>query len=137
MAVVGWQVGLRLGDALDSSGYVPWGLALTIVGVALGALAVPYVMVVLFRVVLQRLRDLSISAFVAAIAGLILGLVVASLVSIPLSRISGWPGIWIPVGLSINFGVLGVAVMVGTVPYGKEPPPVTEPVALSTKTVKV
>ena len=113
LGVAGWQVGLELGDALDSPGYMPWGLASTIVGAALGALAVPYVVVASLRVVLQRLQDLSISAFVAVIAGLILGLVVAALVSIPLARISGWQGIWIPVGLSITFGVLGIAVMVG------------------------
>ena len=113
LGVAGWQAGLALGDALDSPGFTPWGLASAIAGAVLGALAVPYLVVASLRVVLQRLRDLSSSVFVAAIAGLILGLVVAVLLSIPLARISGWPGIWVPVFLSTTFAGLGIAVMVG------------------------
>ena len=129
LGVAGWQAGLALGSAPDSQGFIPWGLASAIAGVVLGALAVPYVVVTSLRAVRRSLRDLSSSAFMAAVAGLILGLVIAAFVSIPLARISGWPGIWIPVGLSVVFALLGIVVMVSReqdlselLPAGKHSP---------------
>ena len=109
LGVVGWQVWELLGDTPD---FLPWGLAATIVGVVVGAAATPYFTIVLLRLALVRLRLVSGPAFLAGTAGLVLGLVVAALISIPLARISGWPGIWVPVALSALLGFLGIAVAV-------------------------
>ena len=111
LGLAGWQGGEALGDAVDSPGFMPWGLALAIAGVVVGAALTPYAVILPLRRMLRALRAVSTAAFVAGVAGLILGLVVAALVSIPLARISGWPGVWIPVGLSAVFGLLGVVVM--------------------------
>ncbi len=112
LGVGGWQAGLWLGDVLDASGFLPWGLVLTIVGAGLGAAVTPYVALGPLRKSLQRLQELPSSTLLAGIAGLVMGLVVAALVSIPLARISGWPGVWIPVALSTLFAFFGIAVMV-------------------------
>ena len=109
LGVVGWQVWEWLGDTPD---FLPWGLTATIVGVVVGAAATPYFTIVPLRLALVRLRLVSGPAFLAGTAGLVLGLVVAALISIPLARISGWPGIWVPVALSALLGFLGVALAV-------------------------
>ena len=109
LGVVGWWVWEWIGDTPD---FLPWGLSATIAGVAVGAAATPYFTTVPLRLALVRLRLVSASAFLAGTAGLVLGLVVAALISIPLARISGWPGIWVPVALSALLGFLGVAVAV-------------------------
>ena len=109
LGVVGWQVWEWLGDTPD---FLPWGLTATIVGVVVGAAGTPYFTIVPLRLALVRLRLVDGPAFLAGTAGLVLGLVVAGLISIPLARISGWPGIWVPVALSALLGFLGVALAV-------------------------
>ena len=110
LGVVGWQVWEWLGDTPD---LLPWGLSAAIVGVAVGAVATPYFTVVPLRLALVRLRLVSGPALLVGAAGLVLGLVVAALISIPLARISGWPGIWVPVALSVLLGFLGIQLALG------------------------
>ncbi len=112
LGLVGWQSGEVLGDAIESPGFLPWGLALGIAGAAVGAAATPYITIVPLRSALRRLQAVSGATFVAGIIGLVLGLAVAALVSIPVARIEGWPGTWIPLGLSVALGFLGIMVMV-------------------------
>ena len=107
--MVGWQLWEWLGDIPD---FLPWGLTATIVGVVVGAAASPYLTIIPLRLALVRLRLVSGPTFLAGTAGLVLGLVVAALISIPLARLSGWPGVWVPVAMSALLGFLGVAVAV-------------------------
>jgi uncharacterized protein YacL len=44
--------------------------------------------------------------------GLIVGLTVAALLSVAFSRLPGWPGVAIPIALSVLLGPLGIAIMV-------------------------
>ncbi|MEE8443688.1 MAG: PIN domain-containing protein [Dehalococcoidia bacterium] len=111
LGVGGWQIGLLLGDALESPGFFFWGLIGTIVGVVLGGAVTPYVTVVPARAFRNILQEVPASRIVAGIVGLIVGLVVAVLVSTPLTRISGWPGVWIPVALSVIFALAGVLLL--------------------------
>jgi uncharacterized protein YacL len=47
----------------------------------------------------------------SGVAGLLLGLVVAVLLSVPISRIPGWPGIVLPIALSLFMAYLGANLM--------------------------
>ena len=80
-------------------------------GVLLGGAVTPYVTLIPGHVMFRTLRETSASRIVAGTLGLIIGLIVAALVSTPLARIPGWPGIWIPVALSILFASAGVLIM--------------------------
>jgi len=111
LGIGGWQAGRLLGDALESPGFLYWGLIATIAGVLLGGLVTPYLTVVPTQGILRAVQDTPASRIAAGTIGLVLGLVVAVLVSMPLARIPGWPGIWIPVALSVVFACAGVLVM--------------------------
>jgi len=134
LGLVGWQAGEVLGDALESPGFLPWGLALSIAGAAVGAAATPYITIVPLRSALRRLQGVSSATFIAGTIGLVLGLAVAALVSIPIARIPGWPGTWIPLGLSVAVGFLGIMVMVSRehdllqlLPEARQSPRITPP----------
>ena len=111
LGVGGWQAGQLLGETSGSSGFLPWGLVGTVVGVVVGGVLTPYVALVPARRILRVSQDISASRIVAGTLGLAIGLIVAVLVSTPLARISGWPGIWIPVTLSVLFASVGALVM--------------------------
>lgn len=111
LGIGGWQAGELIGNALGSPGFLFWGLIGTIAGVLLGGVLTPYVTVVPIRGLLRAMQETPASRIVAATIGLVVGLVVAVLVSTPLTRIPGWSGIWIPVALSVVFGCAGVLVM--------------------------
>jgi uncharacterized protein YacL len=104
-------IGLLLGGVFEPRGFMPWGLSSTVVGVVAGVALAPYLLVAPIRGVLQRIGEVQGSKFLAALSGLILGLVIAVLVSIPLARLSGWPGTLLPLILSGVFALLGIAVM--------------------------
>ena len=108
----GWQAGESLGNTLGSSGFIPWGLAGVLAGVLVGGILTPYLMVVPMRGVLKSMQDVPASKIIAGTFGLVIGLIVAVLVSTPLARISGPPGIWIPVAISVLFASFGAAVMI-------------------------
>ena len=111
LGIVGWRVGLLIGETTGSSGFLPWGLVGTVVGVVVGGVLTPYITLVPARWTRRVLQETSASRIVAGTLGLVIGLIVAVLVSAPLSRISGWPGIWIPVTLSVLFASAGALIM--------------------------
>ena len=108
----GWQAGESLGTTLGSPGFVPGGLAGVVTGVLVGGLFAPYLVVVPLRSVLRAMQDVPASRIIAGTLGLVIGLIVAVLVSTPLARIPGWPSIWIPVAISVLFASFGAAVMI-------------------------
>ena len=107
----GWWVGQLTGEAPWLPGSLSRGIIGAVVGVLLGGLLTPYITVAPARGILRTLQGASASRVVTGALGLVIGLVFAVLVSTPLARIPGWPGIWIPVALSILFAVAGVLVM--------------------------
>jgi len=108
----GWRAGILIGDAVDNPGFIPWGLGVLLAGIASGILLTPYLVLRPITRASRAFADVSFSTFVSGTAGLILGLTVAALLSVPLSSIPGWPGVAIPVTLSILMGALGTAIMV-------------------------
>jgi uncharacterized protein YacL len=86
---------------------MPWGLVLTLVGCVLGLAITPYITILPLRRLLDYTERIPTPVFVSALLGLIAGLMIAALISIPFFRISGWLGWGIPAMLSLLLGFLG------------------------------
>ena len=112
-AFLGWRLGGVVSDFTSPTNtgegqLLPWGLALTLAGIPVGALIVPYLMFSPWRKFADFLRDIPGPTLVASVIGLLVGLIVASLISIPLYiRLDGWMGWGIPTIVSISLGLLG------------------------------
>ena len=108
-AVLGWRLG---GVVLEfSSGkeqFLPWGLALTLAGVPVGALVAPYLTFKPWRKSADYISSIPGSTLLSGTIGLLVGLVIASLISIPLYSLSGWLGWGVPVMVSLFLGLFGM-----------------------------
>jgi uncharacterized protein YacL len=116
-AALGGAVGLVLatsGDGLfarnDNAGALlaAWVVAWIVVGFAI----LPYLTVVPAVWLVLRVEELSTAEFVAAVLGLLIGLLMGLLLGAPLSGLSQPWGTWLPLGVSILFGLgmLGLTV---------------------------
>ena len=87
---------------------MPWNVALTLAGKAAGGLVSPFI---LFRPLtkgLDLLNQIPGSTLVAGTIGLVVGLVIAALISIPLFSLGGWLGWGVPLIISFSLGFLGL-----------------------------
>jgi uncharacterized protein YacL len=73
--------------------------------VAVGALLLPYLTVVPADRLIRGVRSMSTAEFVASIAGLVIGLLIALLLGLPLSVLPEPFGRYLPIGVSICFGL--------------------------------
>jgi len=108
--VGGWQASILLGRYTALDGYMPWGLITTLMGMAVGGIIAPYITV---RPVSRLFRSLSYipsSTLLAGFVGLLLGLVLAALISIPFFRLGGWLGWGVPSMITLALGILGLSV---------------------------
>jgi uncharacterized protein YacL len=83
-------------------------LALTLTGLPIGAFLAPYLTIKPWRKVADYLDSIPGSSLIAGTVGLLVGLVVASLVSIPLYSLDGWKGWGVPVIVSLILGLCGL-----------------------------
>ncbi|MCH2505179.1 MAG: PIN domain nuclease [Dehalococcoidia bacterium] len=108
-AVLGWRLGGIVSEL--SSGkeqFLPWGLALTLAGVPVGALVAPYLTFKPWRKSADYISSIPGSTLLSGTIGLLVGLVIASLISIPLYSLSGWLGWGVPVMVSLFLGLFGM-----------------------------
>jgi len=108
-AVLGWRLGGIVSEF--SSGkeqFLPWGLALTLAGVPVGALVAPYLTFKPWRKSADYISSIPGSTLLVGTIGLLVGLVIASLISIPLYSLSGWLGWGVPVMVSLFLGLFGM-----------------------------
>ena len=90
LGVIGWRLGLYISHlSSDTEEFIPWGLASTLTGLIIGGVLVPYLILMPWRMSAKYIDSLPGSALLSGTAGLLVGLVVASLVSIPLYTLSG------------------------------------------------
>jgi len=109
LGVIGWQLGLFISESsTDRAEFIPWGLGLTLAGAIIGGILVPYLILKLWRMSAKYIDSLSGSALISGTVGLLVGLVVASLVSIPLYSLSGWPSWGVPVVMHVVLGLFGL-----------------------------
>ena len=108
-AVLGWRLGGIVSEM--SSGkeqFLPWGLALTLAGVPVGALVAPYLTFKPWRKSADYISSIPGSTLLSGTIGLLVGLVIASLISIPLYSLNGWLGWGVPVMVSLFLGLFGI-----------------------------
>ena len=108
-AGLGWRRGGIVSEF--SSGkeqFLPWGLALTLAGVPVGALVAPYLTFKPWRKSADYISSIPGSTLLSGTIGLLVGLVIASLISIPLYSLSGWVGWGVPVMVSLFLGLFGM-----------------------------
>ena len=107
----GWVLGLWVGASVDEQAPVPWGLGGMLTGGVIGLAVTPYLVLTPIQWTRRVFIDMSFSTLVSGTLGLVVGLVVAALISASLSKLPGWPGVTAPIGLSVVLGSLGMAVM--------------------------
>ena len=109
LGVIGWRLGLYISKlSSDKEEFLLWGLALTLAGAIIGGVLIPYFILKSRRMSVEFIDSLPGSALISATAGLLVGLVVASLISIPLYTLSGWPGWGVPVIVNVVLGFSGL-----------------------------
>jgi uncharacterized protein YacL len=109
-AAVGALVGLGFVLAQESpfekTGSPGLVMAIWIVAwVSVGFLVLPYLTVVPAMKLLRAVREMSTAEFVAAVAGLVVGLLIALLLGLPLAALPEPYGRYLPLGVSICFGL--------------------------------
>ena len=108
-AVLGWQLGYTL-DSTQEQFKVIFLLALAC-GV-LGATISPYLVTTGIRYARKRLGVFPTADLIGGGVGMIVGLIIAALLTIPLAQLPGILGAIFPILTAIIFGYLGVQVMV-------------------------
>jgi uncharacterized protein YacL len=100
--------GLFTGRDYGGALLAAWVVAWIVVGFAI----LPYLTVVPAQWLVRRVEELSTAEFVAAVLGLLIGLLMGLLLAIPLSGLAEPWATWLPLGVSILFGLgmLGLTV---------------------------
>jgi len=105
-----WPVGLTIGREFEVPGFLPWGLAMMILGVMIGLIVLPYLLARGISKIRQSVYRLPFSTIISGTSGLVVGLLMASTLSATVSQIDGWLGVLISVGVSLTLGSLGLLV---------------------------
>ena len=111
LAILGWQMGEYL-DARTAEPDYRYILVLSLSGAALGLLLTPYLTSRPFFAVRRHIGRMPAQQLVAAIAGLVIGLIIAALLAIPISLLPEPIDALLSFGGVVVFGYMGVAIMV-------------------------
>jgi len=111
LAIAGVFLGASIADELGGSPY-QYGVLFLLVGALAGLVITPYLTVRPFAAIRKRIRQASAQHLVAGALGLIVGLVIAALVSFPLSFLPAPFRQVLPFVAAVVFGSLGL--LVGT-----------------------
>ena len=107
-AFLGWRLGGIVSDFSPKEGqFFPWALVLTLAGLPVGALIAPYLTFKPWRKGADYFSSIPGASLAGCIIGLLVGLVVASLISIPLYTLDGWMGWGVPIIVSLTLGLFG------------------------------
>ncbi len=113
LASVGWRLGTSLAGQTVSEAEVMRGvLSLSLAGAALGLLLTPYLTTQPFAWIHRKVRQLPANQLIAGGAGLLLGLLLAALLTPPLAQLPGVLGQVMPFVAALVFGYAGIQVMV-------------------------
>ena len=106
--VLGWRLGAYVPELDGGRQLVPWGILLAVVGVPVGALLTPYLVLKPWRKSVGYLSTIPSPTLLSAALGALLGLVFAALISIPFYTLNGWMAWGIPLIVSLTFGSTGL-----------------------------
>jgi len=107
--ILGWRLGRYVSELSTGQERLwPWGLVLALTGVPLGALVAPYITLKPLRKGVEFINGIPGTTLLAGTIGLLVGLVVASLFSIPLYTLNGWLGLVLPLVVTFALGITGM-----------------------------
>lgn len=112
LAFAGLKLGVTLGDMAGEAGapLQVWGLVISLVGALTGLIVTPFVTTRPARSIRARLVQMPSEMLVSALIGLIMGLIVAALLSFPLSLLPSPFDQVLPFAGAVAFSYLGIAV---------------------------
>ncbi len=106
---LGWRLGGMVSQVSTSKEeFLPWGLALSLSGLPIGAFVMPYITTVPLGKGIDRFNQVPAATLMSGTIGLFIGLVFASLLSVPLYSLEGWHGWGVPLMLSFGLGSMGL-----------------------------
>ena len=106
--VLGWRMGRAVSEFSPGPERLLWPWGLLLAGLPLGALVAPYLTLKPLHKTIDYLNGIPGSTLVAGILGLLVGLIVASLIAIPLYTLSGWFGWGLPFVVTFTLGMTGL-----------------------------
>ncbi|MDQ4074623.1 MAG: PIN domain-containing protein [Chloroflexota bacterium] len=109
LAIAGWRLGVNLAGGTVTEGEALRGvIVLSLAGAVLGLLVTPYLTNRPFAWIQQRIRQLPANQLLAGALGLASGLLLAALLTPPLSQLPGPLGQLLPVIATLFLGYAGV-----------------------------
>ena len=91
---------------------LPYAVGAAVVGALLGFLVTPYITVYPVNWFRNYLNKVSSATLLYSLIGLVIGLIIAALATIPLSRLPGALSSILPFAAAVLFGYLGVAIAI-------------------------
>lgn len=113
LALVGWALGPVVERNVLLAQPVPWNIVLSALGAVVGLAVSPYLTIRPFRWARKTLQSVPTQLLLTGTLGLVAGLIVGALLSLPLSLLPGLWGKVLPVVVSLVLGYMGMSV-VGT-----------------------
>ena len=116
LAFLGWVAGewafkwLPITQAPVARGY--YRFFMTFIGALIGFASAPYLTVVPYRALRQRLHEVSARALIMGAIGLVIGLIIAALLALPLSMLPGLWGQVLPFVAALVLGLLSMTILV-------------------------
>src|SRR5206468_571825 len=111
LAIAGVYLGLGLSSAADTPPEL-WAMVFALVGALVGLVATPFFTTRPARAIRGYILQMSAAALLAAMTGLIVGLLVAGLLSFPLSLLPKPFSQILPMVAAVVFAWLGISVFV-------------------------
>ena len=109
----GWWLGTLAGSLTNSEWLALWSAIGVATGGFIGILVAPYLVPVAllpFAPVGRSVSSIPFTTLVSGTVGLVVGLTIAALLSVPISRLPDWPGVAVPAALTAVLGLAGLAV---------------------------
>ena len=107
--LLGWRLSLvLLTDGESNQSFLTWKIALIVGSATIGGLLGPFVTFTFLKWISNKINSIPSNTIIFGTVGMILGLVVASLVSIPFFQLEGWTNWLIPLIVSGILGITGL-----------------------------
>ena len=110
--LIAWPLWAELKRSLAPGNDPQLSILVLLSSVLLGLIATPYLTRLAAKIITSSSQSVPSSKILASTIGLISGLVVAILISVPLSRLTDWPGVWLPIILTLLFAIIGGAIAI-------------------------
>ncbi len=112
LGLIAWPLGTELERSAAMGNNPQLNVAILLSFALVGLIATPYITKLAAKIIISSSQSVPSSKILASTIGLTSGLVVAILISVPFSRLTDWPGVWLPIILTLLFAIIGGAIAV-------------------------